>query len=580
MKSKGTAIVAALLGGSIGIHRFYLKQNGWGFVYLLFCWTLIPAIIGWIDVLAFLMMSQQRFDEKYNNNVAQKNTSVSKKTQAEVHVSSAKRGKGKLSPAFIGLLEEVADEAARLLNDLTADKALLERLDSVQTDATTTKKELIRIFVVNDMVQIVRKIKGGLKRQGDVQIFGGFLAIQTILPEQNDRFIEHPFSDLEIYLYETHLLQGPIDILWDLKNPMSIDYSVGDSPQKKAKSDLSLPPLLQLMRSDLLVPYATMLQRFALILCKHDIDISAREEVLLKEIYEETHNPIADFETANKGNIKKTGINESKSLDQAIKELHELIGLTEVKNEIQTLVNFVKIQQQREEQGLKSSSISYHIVFTGNPGTGKTTVARLLAQIYKELGLIDKGHLVETDRSGMIAEYSGQTAVKVNKVVDEALDGVLFIDEAYALVGENKDDFGKEAVATLIKRMEDDRKRLIVILAGYSKEMETFIETNPGFKSRINRYIDFRDYSAADMLDIFKLFLKQSQYKLSKQAEIKVSECFEKAEQKKQLGFGNGRFVRNIFEKTLENQANRLAKLTEIDRKILIQIEAEDIEME
>jgi SpoVK/Ycf46/Vps4 family AAA+-type ATPase/TM2 domain-containing membrane protein YozV len=581
MKNKNTATLLAIFTGIIGGHRFYLGQFGLGMLYLVSSWTFVPLLLGFLDALVFLFRSEDRFNAKYNNNAAPKNTSVSNAIQAEVHVPSAKRGKGKLSPAFIGLLEEVADEAAQLLNDLASDKALLERLESVQTDEpTTTKKELIRIFVVSDMVQIVRKIKGGVKRQGDVQIFGGFLAIQTILPGQKDRFIEHPFTDLEIYLYKSHFLQRPIDILWDLKNPMSIDYSVGDRPQKKAKSDLSLPPLLQLMRSDLLVPYATMLHRFALILCKHDIDITAKEEALLKEIYEETHNPIADFGTANKGNIKKTDINESKSLEQALEELHALIGLTDVKNEIQTLVNFVKIQQQREQEGLKSSSISYHIVFTGNPGTGKTTVARLLAQIYKELGLIEKGHLVETDRSGMIAEYSGQTAVKVNKVVDEALDGVLFIDEAYALVGQNKDDYGKEAVATLIKRMEDDRKRLIVILAGYSKEMETFIETNPGFKSRINRYIDFKDYGADEMLAIFKLFLKQSQYKLSPAASLKAEALFTAAYQKRDKSFGNGRFVRNIFEKTLENQANRLATLTDIDRKILIQIEEADIEME
>jgi SpoVK/Ycf46/Vps4 family AAA+-type ATPase len=200
-----------------------------------------------------------------------------------------------------------------------------------------------------------------------------------------------------------------------------------------------------------------------------------------------------------------------------------------------------------------------------------------LAQIYRELGLLTKGHLVETDRSGLIAEYAGQTAVKVNKVVDEALDGVLFIDEAYALVGQNKDDYGKEAVATLIKRMEDDRSRLIVVLAGYSNEMEVFIETNPGFKSRINRYIDFRDYSTEEMVGIFKLFLKQSQYNLNIEAESKAQSIFESAYLNRDKSFGNGRFVRNVFEKCLENQANRLATLRDIDRKSLMQIEVADI---
>ena len=163
---------------------------------------------------------------------------------------------------------------------------------------------------------------------------------------------------------------------------------------------------------------------------------------------------------------------KSKSKDQ----LQELIGLNSVKDEIQTLTNFIKIQQARADKGIKNSSISYHCVFTGNPGTGKTTVARIVANIYKELNIIKKGHLVETDRSGLVAEYTGQTAVKTNKVIDSALDGVLFIDEAYSLCGD-KNDFGAEAIATLLKRMEDDRDRLVVILAGYSSEMQEFINS-------------------------------------------------------------------------------------------------------
>ena len=192
-------------------------------------------------------------------------------------------------------------------------------------------------------------------------------------------------------------------------------------------------------------------------------------------------------------------------------ELSKLIGLGSVKKEIESLSNYVKIQTLRHRQGMTTTPVSLHCVFTGNPGTGKTTVARIVAAIYKELGVLKSGHLVETDRSGLVAEYVGQTAVKTNKIIDEALDGVLFIDEAYSLLG-GENDFGAEAIATLLKRMEDDRDRLVVILAGYSKEIKDFIESNPGLQSRFNRYIQFDDYTSDDLIEIFKLSLRKSQY--------------------------------------------------------------------
>jgi SpoVK/Ycf46/Vps4 family AAA+-type ATPase len=273
-------------------------------------------------------------------------------------------------------------------------------------------------------------------------------------------------------------------------------------------------------------------------------------------------------------------INEQKSnetLDEVLTELRGLIALDSVKEEIETLVNFVRIQLEREKQGLKTTPISYHMVFTGNPGTGKTTVARMVAKIYKHLGVLQRGHLVETDRSGLIAEYAGQTAIKTNKSIDEALDGILFIDEAYALVGEGQDSYGNEAVATLIKRMEDDRGRLVVILAGYSQDMQDFLETNPGFKSRINRYIDFADYESKSMLEIFESLCKKSQYLLGPGVKEKLAAHFENAYQNRDKAFGNGRFVRNTFEKVLENQANRVSKEKQITREMLQLIVEEDV---
>lgn len=262
---------------------------------------------------------------------------------------------------------------------------------------------------------------------------------------------------------------------------------------------------------------------------------------------------------------------------KATKELDELIGLQDVKEEINKLKNFVRIQLIRQSQGLKISPISYHCVFTGNPGTGKTTVARIVAEIYRDMGILKSGHLVETDRAGLVAEYIGQTAVKTNKVIDSALDGVLFIDEAYSLVQGYSNDFGHEAISTLIKRMEDERDRLVVILAGYGNEMKTFIDANPGLQSRFNRYIHFNDYSANDLMAIFELNLKKQQYKMSDSAKAILMTFLDNAVANKDRNFGNGRFVRNIFEQTLQNQATRLCTLNNLSREALQLIVDEDI---
>lgn len=257
-------------------------------------------------------------------------------------------------------------------------------------------------------------------------------------------------------------------------------------------------------------------------------------------------------------------------------ELHSLVGLNRVKEDVESLRNLIKIQALRAQQGLPNSQVSYHCVFTGNPGTGKTTVARIIAGIYKELGILKKGHLVETDRSGLVGEYVGQTAPKTNAKVDEALDGVLFIDEAYSLVtGGN--DYGAEAIATLLKRMEDNRDRLVVILAGYTEEIREFIESNPGLQSRFNRYIHFNDYSAEELMDVFKYNLKRSRYKIKRDAYELLYEKVSYAVSTKDKNFGNARYVRNLFEKVIQQQANRLAKQISIVSEDLSLITKEDI---
>lgn len=316
--------------------------------------------------------------------------------------------------------------------------------------------------------------------------------------------------------------------------------------------------------------------RYLSVATKGDGKVSPLEECILSSIM--MLSPVTirkdDLSNHNQGNNVKRS--HEQSSESPMQTLNQLVGLSAVKKDVETLKNFIKIQQLRAETGLKASSMSYHCVFTGNPGTGKTTVARIVASIYKEMGVLKKGHLVETDRSGLVAEYVGQTAVKTHKKIDEALDGVLFIDEAYSLIGQGQ-DYGKEAIATLLKRMEDDRERLVVILAGYTDEMTQFINTNPGLQSRFNRYIDFPDYSAIELMQIFTCNLDKYEYVLSDEAAVTLAKFFEDAVAHKDKNFGNARFVRNIFEKTLERQANRLASVCNLTSEKLSLIEVEDL---
>lgn len=290
-----------------------------------------------------------------------------------------------------------------------------------------------------------------------------------------------------------------------------------------------------------------------------------------------SENQIIQEDLQKKGFCEKSQGKEAVEVLNSMDALNSLIGLASVKEELSSMVNFIKLNRKRTEQGLPVTQIAYHCVFTGNPGTGKTTVARLLAGIFKELGVLKKGQLVETDRSGLVAEYIGQTAVKTNKIIDTALDGVLFIDEAYTLAQGGSQDYGHEAIATLLKRMEDNRDRLIVVLAGYGSEMKTFIESNPGLRSRFNRYINFPDYTPNELLEIFLRYLDKQQYVLSESALTQTANFLTKEVGKGKNDLGNARFVRNLFEKAITQQANRLANIESCDKDMLKRIEEEDI---
>lgn len=312
---------------------------------------------------------------------------------------------------------------------------------------------------------------------------------------------------------------------------------------------------------------------------------------MLKEytkLYKETQNIafenldnsiIKNEEIHNKTSIDSKKIedkSEEESLEDLLNELNELIGLAGVKEEVSSLVNILKINKLRESRGFKVPQVSKHLVFLGNPGTGKTTVARLLSKIYKKLGVLEKGQLVEVDRSGLVAGYVGQTAIKTQEKIDEAMGGVLFIDEAYTLAkGEN--DFGQESIDTLLKAMEDQREDFVVIVAGYSKPMNRFLESNPGLKSRFNKSITFEDYSPNELLDIFELFCKLNDMRLSSDARDYLTQYLNKLSNEKSENFANGREMRNLFEKAFTNQANRLSHYNNISDEELNIIKTEDI---
>ena len=261
--------------------------------------------------------------------------------------------------------------------------------------------------------------------------------------------------------------------------------------------------------------------------------------------------------------------NAVESLEEVLAELDSLVGLEEVKSEVRKIVNLAKVNEARRAQGLKVPPMTYHMVFTGNPGTGKTTVARIVARAFRALGIAKTGQLVETDRSGLVGRYEGETAVKTNAKIDEAIGGILFVDEAYQLVSGENDDYGKEAIATLLKRMEDDRDRLIVIAAGYTDEMRDFLDANSGLRSRFPRMIEFADYTAPELAAIFRSMAKKNEFALAPDLDAGLDAAIAKLTAKRDRTFGNARFVRQLFEDATARQATRLAESGELDAEAL-----------
>lgn len=398
---------------------------------------------------------------------------------------------------------------------------------------------------------------------------------ENVENEQKKNEINHSVDTHDSVLIE---ISRSKDSLEELEKELSEIILEKDIVFEKSIENIEILNINERIYNPIVKRYA----RFVNLVWKEQVKRKAkRKEPLILDLKSEEEEAVPDKESIKQGFHslkKKMEAVKNRELDNLLSELDGLIGLELVKEEINSLINLIKIRKMREQYDMPMMDMTYHMVFTGSAGTGKTTVARLVAKIYKELGILSRGELIETDRSGLVAGYIGQTAIKVKEVVESALGGVLFIDEAYSLTSGNRtEDFGGEVIDTLVKLMEDHRDDLVVIVAGYTKEMKEFLKSNSGLVSRFNKFIEFRDYSDIELLDILDTMAKKAGFQIKAEARQQIGGQLGSMTEQKKKEFGNARGIRNVFEKIVVNQANRLVKAKEPTKEELTLLIEDDV---
>lgn len=475
-----------------------------------------------------------------------------------VHELVAELGNPELSGVFDGAKAGKSSETKALGQRLVV---LAENIQLVFAEADSLFDRLddeSKLEIISDLKSITHFIRS----REELSLFDSLgLSLSMLYLASEEKFVQL------ISQIKADTAQEVIKLAGNMRN------STTQPDQPISQKNFLLESLLQLEAEDA-NKLRKILYEFSELMVKADGAVSEQESKALRFIAKKL---LVSKDEGAKANHQTDRV----SLDSILSKLDGLVGIENIKSDIKSLINVIKVNQLRKKEGLPEQRLSMHSVFIGPPGTGKTTIARMMADIYFALNVFDENNFVEVGRSGLVAGYVGQTAIKTDEVIDKAMNGVLFIDEAYTLARKNSEgDFGQEAIDILLKRMEDSRDKLVVIVAGYEEEMMAFINSNPGLSSRFNRYFHFSDYQPSQLMEIYTRIADESGFVLSDNASNKLRELFDVLYAERNSRFGNARLVRNVFEKTFEKHANRTSDIAPITRAILTTIQAEDVPYE